>query len=106
MQGGRFSADERFVAGSGTYLVLVPTADPDGAAPLAELAGCVSIDPGGRLLVGETGGEIGSVSLATLDDPTDKHALLAGAAKCALWWGDRIVAYGTGALVELQTTLN
>ncbi|HEY5873930.1 MAG TPA: hypothetical protein VIT64_01460 [Ilumatobacteraceae bacterium] len=103
VQGWRFSADERFVASSGTYLALVPTADPAAVAPLAELAGCVSIDAGGRLLVSETGGEIGSVSLATVDDPTAKQGLFAGSTKCALWWGKRIVAYGTGALVELQT---
>ena len=102
VQAWRFSADERFVASSGTYLTLVPTADPAAVAPLAELAGCVSIDAGGRLLVSETGGEIGSVSLATVDDPTAKQGLFAGSTKCALWWGARIVAYGTGALVELQ----
>ena len=103
VQAWRFSADERFVASSGTYLALVPTADPAAVTPLAELTGCVSIDADGRLLVSETGGEIGSVSLATVDDPTAKQGLFAGSTKCALWWGERIVAYGTGALVELQT---
>ena len=96
VQGWRFSADERFVASSGTYLALVPTADPAAVAPLAELAGCVSIDAGGRLLVSETGGEIGSVSLATVDDPTAKQGLFAGSTKCALWWGERIVIAPTG----------
>ncbi|MGD9703619.1 MAG: hypothetical protein AB7Q42_16530 [Acidimicrobiia bacterium] len=102
VQGWRFSSDERFVASTGTYLTLIPTADPAQASALAELSGCVSIDASGRLLVSETGGEIGSVSLATVEDPAAKQALFAGATKCALWWGDRIVAYGTGALVELH----
>jgi len=101
VQGWRFSPDEKWVATSGTFLALVPTDSPQNVVQLSSGFGCVAFHPDGRMMVSDSSGAIGSVWITSPEHLDKKDPLFAGASKCAVFFGDRMLAYGLGGLEEL-----